>query len=163
VCLGLQGLVEHFGGSLGVLDYPMHGKPSPIRRLFDDTGTHLSGTLDPADRDQFIIHSGAQVKFDILRDLPSEFQVARYHSLYGQKHSFPSVLVPTAITLDGVVMALQHRSLPIAAVQFHPESILTLPKYGMKIISNALRELKSDHYDLSVGSDSLTSQPIRIV
>lgn len=141
----------------------MHGKPSPIRRLFDDSGTHLSGTLDPTDHDQFI-QSGVQVKFDVLRDLPSEFQVARYHSLYGQKHTFPSVLIPTAITLDGVVMALQHRSLPIAAVQFHPESILTLPKYGMKIISNALRELKSDHYDLSVGSDSLSaSQTIRVV
>ena len=30
VCLGLQGRVEHFGGELGVLDYPMHGKPSPV-------------------------------------------------------------------------------------------------------------------------------------
>jgi len=141
----------------------MHGKPSPIRRLFNDEGAHLREALDPTDRDH-LIQPGVQVKFDILRDLPSEFQVARYHSLYGQKNSFPSVLIPTAITLDGVVMALQHRSLPIAAVQFHPESILTLPKYGMKIISNALRELNSNHYDLSVGSDPLsTPQTIRVV
>jgi len=127
VCLGLQGLVEHFGGSLGVLDYPMHGKPSPVSRLFADS-------------------ADAQLELDVLRDLPPQFQVARYHSLYGQTVDFPAQLLATAVTEDGVVMALQHRSMPIAAVQFHPESILTLPKHGMQIIANALEQLTSDKY-----------------
>ena len=151
-----------------MLDYPMHGKPSPIRRLFDDDGNHVIGTLDQTDQRLLLDSSSTitvmdgqsspHVLFDILRDLPSEFQVARYHSLYGQKPTFPSVLIPTAITMDGVVMALQHRSLPIAAVQFHPESILTLPKHGMKIITNALRELKSEHYgdDVNLSRDQLS-------
>lgn len=129
VCLGLQGIVEHFGGHLGVLDYPMHGKPSIIRRHFRDEAAE--GRLDT----------------DVLRDLPGEFQVARYHSLHGKKGpSFPAELIITAESNDGVVMALQHRKWPIAAVQFHPESILTLPKHGMKILTNALEQLTSDGY-----------------
>ena len=132
--------MEYFGGSLGVLDYPMHGKPSPISRLYADNGDLINKHTD--------FNLADQISFDVLKDLPSEFQVARYHSLYGQKYNFPKDLIPTAITLDGVVMALQHKSLPIAAVQFHPESILTLPKHGMKIISNVMIELKSDKYNI---------------
>jgi anthranilate synthase len=52
-----------------------------------------------------------------------------------------------ARSADGVVQALQHESYPIAAVQFHPESILTLPKNGMRIINNALSTLRTEHYD----------------
>lgn len=54
VCLGLQGLVEHFGGKLGVLGYPMHGKPSTISRV------------------------SQKISIDVLDGLPDEFQVARY-------------------------------------------------------------------------------------
>jgi len=124
VCLGLQGLVEHFGGELGILDYPMHGKPSPIQRKYDDAG----------------------LTFDILKGLPSEFTVARYHSLHGKMAKMPKDLIVTATTSDGIVMAIQHSSMPIAAVQFHPESILTLPKHGMRIILNALEQLKSQNF-----------------
>lgn len=122
VCLGLQGLVEHFGGKLGVLSYPMHGKPSIISR----TSPSLS--------------------YDILEGLPKEFSVARYHSLHGESQSIPEDIVVTAQSSDGIVMSIQHRKYPIAAVQFHPESILTLPKHGMQILGNVIDALTSDQY-----------------
>lgn len=137
VCLGLQGLVEFFGGSLKVLDYPMHGKPSNLNRLFSDDGECLE--CSPWAR--------GELKNDILKELPPKFSVARYHSLYGDKSTFPQQLSATAMSEDGVIMAIQHKHLPIAAVQFHPESILTLPKHGLQIITNALTLLKSEQYD----------------
>lgn len=127
VCLGLQALVEYYGGSLKVLGSPMHGKPSLITREEEEKEEESSGD-------------------DVLAGLPLQFEVARYHSLHGSGEDFPSALRVTAKSADGVVMALQHRTLPIAAVQFHPESILTLPKHGMQIISNALALLTSDRY-----------------
>jgi len=111
VCLGLQGIVEYFGGSLGVLDVPMHGKPSVVRAL--------PGRL--------------------LRGLPERFTVGRYHSLYAVRGRLPAVLSVVAETEDGVIMAIEHASLPIAAVQFHPESVMTSPgEIGMPIIEQAL-------------------------
>ena len=114
VCLGLQGMVEHFGGELGVLDYPMHGKPSTIRVL--------SGRM-----------------FD---GLPRQFTAARYHSLYGKRETLPPELRVTAEADDGVVMAIEHTTLPLAAVQFHPESILTLEEdVGLRLIRNVVQVL----------------------
>jgi anthranilate synthase len=114
VCLGLQGIVEYFGGSLGVLDVPMHGKPSLVHAR--------SGRL--------------------LRGLPERFTVGRYHSLFAERGSFPAVLSATAETEDGVIMAIEHKSLPIAAVQFHPESVMTSPaEIGMPILETALSVL----------------------
>ena len=112
VCLGLQGIVEYFGGTLGVLDVPMHGKASPVRtrpsRLF--------------------------------QGLPAQFTVGRYHSLFAVRERLPSVLSVAAETEeDRVIMAVEHRSLPIAAVQFHPESVMTAAgEIGMPIILSAL-------------------------
>jgi len=114
VCLGLQGIVEYFGGALDVLDTPMHGKPSVIRA----SGNRLFGGL------------------------PAEFTVGRYHSLYARKNALPAELSVAAETADGVIMAIEHKSLPIAAVQFHPESIMTPPGgIGMPIISAMLQML----------------------
>jgi len=111
VCLGLQGIVEYFGGVLGVLDVPMHGKPSVVRAL--------PGRL--------------------LRGLPERFTIGRYHSLYAERSQLPAVLSVVAETEDGVIMAIEHTSLPIAAVQFHPESVMTSPgEIGMPIIEQAL-------------------------
>jgi anthranilate synthase len=112
VCLGLQGIVEYFGGELAVLDVPMHGKPSPVRAL-------------PS---------------RILRSLPERFTVGRYHSLYAVRSQLPPVLQVAAETeADGVIMAVEHASLPIAAVQFHPESVMTSPgEVGMPILEQAL-------------------------
>lgn len=112
VCLGLQGIVEAFGGELGVLDYPMHGKPSTVR------------------------HRGVGV----FEGLPEEFQVGRYHSLFARRETFPSCLEVTAETEDGVIMGVRHRELPIEAVQFHPESILTAEgDHGLRLMRNAVR------------------------
>jgi anthranilate synthase len=112
VCLGLQGIVEAFGGELGVLDYPMHGKPSTVR------------------------HRGE----GIFEGLPEEFQVGRYHSLFARRETFPACLAVTAESTDGVIMGVRHRELPIEAVQFHPESILTAEgDHGIKLMENAVR------------------------
>lgn len=128
VCLGLQGLVEYFGGDLKILEYPMHGKASPVYRNLKDE--NLAG--------------GA----DVLSGIDQEFIVARYHSLYGNEKTLPEELLVTATTKEGIIMAIQHRKYPIAAVQFHPESILTSPKNGMQILRNALSHLKPEHYKM---------------
>lgn len=111
VCLGLQGIVEAFGGSLDVLDYPMHGKGSLVR------------------------HKGRGV----FHNLPSPFRVGRYHSLFANRETFPACLEITAESEDGVIMGVRHRDLPIEAVQFHPESILTLDRdCGLLLMENMI-------------------------
>jgi anthranilate synthase len=112
VCLGLQGIVEAFGGELGVLDYPMHGKPSLVR------------------------HRG----IGIFDGMPEEFLVGRYHSLFARRETFPACLEITAETPEGVIMGVRHRELPIEAVQFHPESLLTATDdHGLRLMSNAVK------------------------
>lgn len=113
VCLGLQGIVEYFGGSLRQLEHPMHGKPSRI---------HL-------------------VKEGIFKDLPeSTFTAGRYHSLCANE--MPSTLKILATTEDDTVMAIQHIDLPVAGVQFHPESILSQENnVGHRLLVNMLSDL----------------------
>ena len=115
VCLGLQGIVEAFGGELGVLGYPVHGKPSKVH------------------------HRGV----GIFEGLPEEIEVGRYHSLYAIPERLPASLEVTAESDDGVIMGIRHRELPIEAVQFHPESILTAAgETGLKLMRNALKLAK---------------------
>ena len=78
----------------------------------------------------------------LLDGLPDSFQVGRYHSLHSQPVKQPECLRTTATTADGCVMAIQHTSLPIAAVQFHPESILTPHSLGLQMLANAVNNLK---------------------
>ena len=75
--------------------------------------------------------------------------MARYHSLHGIKEHLPDELKVTALSEDGIVMGIQHATLPFAAVQFHPESILTSPAHGMAILKNALRYLSYDDDNLT--------------
>ena len=89
----------------------------------------------------------------IFTGLPETFEVARYHSLYGLRDKLPSCLGITALTEDGIVMGIQHQTLPYAAVQFHPESILTSPAHGMAILKNALRFLSYKKGDEVNGTD----------
>jgi anthranilate synthase len=114
VCLGLQGMVEYFGGALGILDPPVHGKASRIRVL--------GGRL--------------------FAGLPKEFVAGRYHSLHAIREKLPAVLEVTAETEDGVVMAVEHRAGGLAAVQFHPESLMTLADdVGLRLLANVMASL----------------------
>ena len=75
--------------------------------------------------------------------MPRRFDAGRYHSLYVSAANVPSALRLTAQTDDGAVMAVEHDRLPIAAVQFHPESILTLEgNAGRRLIRNVVGQLR---------------------
>ena len=115
VCLGLQALTEAFGGSLDQLSVPVHGKPSQIKLAPDSA---------------------------LFAGLGETVTVGRYHSLYAARDSLPPEIEVTAVTADGVVMAIEHREQPMAAVQFHPESIMSLDgDAGYRMIENALEVL----------------------
>lgn len=111
VCLGLQALGEYFGASLDQLGEPMHGRPS-------------------------VIKTKAGLLFD---GQDEELTIGRYHSLYIDPASVPDCLTVTARSEDGVPQAIEHTHLPIAAVQFHPESILSAQgDTGLKMVERAL-------------------------
>jgi anthranilate synthase len=75
----------------------------------------------------------------LFEGLPAEFTAGRYHSLYAIRGRLPTALQVTAETEDGVVMAIEHTTLPLAAVQFHPESIMTLGEnVGLRLLANVL-------------------------
>jgi anthranilate synthase/aminodeoxychorismate synthase-like glutamine amidotransferase len=109
VCLGHQAIAEALGGRVVRAPVPVHGQASEIR------------------------HDGSK----LFRGLPPKIRVGRYHSLVTESASLGESLRPTAWTADGVVMALEHRQLPVYGVQFHPESILT--EYGYEMLANFLR------------------------
>lgn len=115
VCLGLQALAEAYGGELRHLAVPMHGKPSRIR------------VLEPG-----IVFSG----------LSNEVTVGRYHSIFADPRTLPADFTITAESEDGTIMGIEHVKEPIAAVQFHPESIMTLGQdAGMRMIENVVAHL----------------------
>jgi anthranilate synthase len=116
VCLGLQAMVEHAGGSLSLLPEPAHGKPGQVKVL--------SGSL--------------------LAGLPGEFTAGRYHSLYAVDEQVKGGFTVTAATPDGVVMAIEDDAAGRWGVQFHPESILTASGgAGHLVIANVLRLVRS--------------------
>jgi anthranilate synthase len=66
--------------------------------------------------------------------------IGRYHSLYVTRETMPDVLSVTANSEDGVAMAIEHKTLPIGGVQFHPESLMSLGgEVGLRIVENAFR------------------------
>jgi len=71
-----------------------------------------------------------------LRDLPSPFTATRYHSLAIEDGTLPDEIDVIARTDSGVIMAVQHKTLPISGVQFHPESVLT--EHGHQMLGNWL-------------------------
>jgi anthranilate synthase len=114
VCLGLQGLVEALGGRLGLLDAPVHGRASDIHCIPEG----------------------------LFEGFPETFRAGRYHSLYARPECLPGCLRVLARTGDGTIMAVEHRAYPAAAVQFHPESILTLrDDLGLRLISRVIERL----------------------
>ncbi len=115
VCLGLQALAEAYGGELRQLAIPMHGKASRIKVL--KPGRVFSG-------------------------LPKEITVGRYHSIFADPVRLPKDFTITAQTTDGVIMGIEHSKEPVAAVQFHPESIMTFGgDAGMRMIENVVAHL----------------------
>ena len=115
VCLGLQALAQSYGGTLRQLALPMHGKPSRIRVT-----------------ENSMLFSG----------LNREVTVGRYHSIFADPGTLPRGFEITAETDDGVVMGIEHKSEPVAAVQFHPESIMSLGgDAGLRMIENVVAHL----------------------
>jgi anthranilate synthase component 2 len=108
VCLGHQAIGQAYGGKVVRAPEPMHGKLSNIR-------TESRG---------------------LFRNLPTRFEVTRYHSLVVERASLPGDLLVTAETDDGVIMGLEHASHPVHGVQFHPESIAS--EHGHAILANFL-------------------------
>lgn len=108
VCLGHQALAQAFGGRVVPAPQLMHGKRSTLQ------------------------HKGQR----LFAGLPNPMTVARYHSLVVEAQSLPPELVITAQADDGCIMALQHLYLPLAGVQFHPESLATVG--GQQLLQNFL-------------------------
>ncbi len=117
VCLGMQSMVQAYGGKIITADKIMHGKVSSV------------------------FHNGSS----LFEGIDNPFQAARYHSLSAQQESLPQCFEITAWTSDdnggkdadiAEIMAVRHKELPLMGVQFHPESILT--KQGKNILKNFL-------------------------
>ena len=108
VCLGHQSIGQAFGGNVVRAPVLMHGKLSTIRT----TGK------------------------GVFHGLPHEFRATRYHSLIVDRATLPDCLEVTAETEDGLIMGMQHKTLNVHGVQFHPESIET--QHGHAILRNFL-------------------------
>ncbi len=109
VCLGHQAIAIYFGGELKNLPHPFHGVSTPIR-IFNQSA--------------------------LYKDIPPNISVGRYHSWIVSRENFPKNLIIDAVDENQSIMSFHHTTLPVFAVQYHPESILT--EYGREIIKNFL-------------------------
>lgn len=109
VCLGEQAIGEVFGGKLINLSEVYHGIQSPVKIIADDY---------------------------LFNGLPTEIPVGRYHSWVVDNNDFPECLQITAVSQEGYIMALHHKTMDVHGIQFHPESVLTPD--GKQIIRNWL-------------------------
>ena len=110
ICLGHQAFGLVHGATVKRLEIPLHGKTSVL--------------------------TVSEPQSVLFKGLTQEFSVMRYHSLYVDKDTLPQELIITALSDDGVIMALQHKTKPIHSIQFHPESFFT--EYGKNILKNFL-------------------------
>ena len=109
VCLGHQVIAVAYGATVSRAPELLHGKTSVVN------------------------HNNKSV----LIDIPTPFTATRYHSLAIEKQTLPDEIEVTGSTDSGVIMAIQHKTLPICGVQFHPESVLT--EHGYQMIGNWLK------------------------
>ena len=109
VCLGHQSMGQVFGGNVVRAGRLMHGKTSPIH------------------------HDGK----GLFEGVPNPFDAVRYHSLLVERESLPDCLEITAETAEGEIMGLRHKEFVVEGIQFHPESIMTLP--GKDLLRNFLK------------------------
>lgn len=110
VCLGHQAIAAAYGATVSRAPELLHGKTSQV--------THSNK--------------------GIFLDIPSPFTATRYHSLAIERPTLPDEIEVTGETETGVVMSIQHKTLPIWGVQFHPESVLT--EHGHQLLANWLVE-----------------------
>lgn len=110
VCLGCQALAEHSGGKLYNQQFVAHGLKRPVKRTTADSW--------------------------LLSGLKDEFEVGLYHSWAIDENSLSDEWKVCAKSNTNVIMAIEHRRLPVAGVQFHPESIMS--ESGLEILSNWL-------------------------
>jgi para-aminobenzoate synthetase component II len=108
VCLGHQAIATAFGATVSRAPELLHGKTSVIEH-----NNH-----------------------GVMANIPSPITVTRYHSLAIEPATLPSEIEVTSTTDSGIVMSIQHKTLPISGVQFHPESVLT--EHGHKMLGNWL-------------------------
>jgi para-aminobenzoate synthetase component 2 len=108
VCLGHQAIGVAFGATVSRAPELLHGKTSLVYHQQEG----------------------------VLADIPSPFTATRYHSLCVEKDSVPNTLRITGSTDSGLVMSMEHTTLPIQGVQFHPESVLT--EHGHQMLANWL-------------------------
>lgn len=107
VCLGHQAVCRAFGAEISYANSLMHGKASDL-------------VTEP---DSVLFHGRS-----------GPFRAGRYHSLAAVPSTVPECLRVSARTVEGEIMAVEHREYPVFGVQFHPESILTPD--GAEIIKN---------------------------
>ena len=124
VCLGLQCAAVAFGATVVRAPEPRHGKTSPVR------------------------HDGR----GIFTGIPDPTVATRYHSLMVDPATLPADLVVSARSDDGVVMALRHLELPLEAVQFHPESVLSTD--GVAMLRNFLNGVREAAAGAAAGGDA---------
>lgn len=106
ICLGHQVIGHSWGASVSKGKCPMHGKITQIQNN----------------------------QKRLFRNLPSQYHVTRYHSLVVEEQTLPDCLEVDALSQDGAVMAISHKSYPVYGIQFHPEAVLT--EYGHELLKN---------------------------
>ncbi len=107
ICLGHQALGLVFDSTISQLSIPIHGKTSKIT---------------------------VTSKCELFKNIPKQFNVMRYHSLYIDTRNISDDLEIIAKTNDNIIMAIKHKYLPLYGLQFHPESYFS--EYGKDIINN---------------------------
>ena len=110
ICLGHQAIAKYFGGGLKQYKDPKHGEKCTLE-IFEEG--------------------------DLFKNMPKSFEVGLYHSWYVNEDELPKELAVTAKNQQGIIMAMQHKELPIYSVQFHPESYMS--EYGFDILQNFIR------------------------
>ncbi len=134
ICLGHQVIWQAFGGRIVRAVRPLHGRTSAI--VWRQPSRLFEG-------------------------IPSPFFAARYHSLVADPATAPKELLVTALTEDGVIMAIEHRSACVFGLQFHPESILT--DVGYPLMANFLKSagLTSGEGRYEIPAGDLTGSPLQ--
>lgn len=111
ICLGLQAIVESYGGRLYNLPMAYHGVATQMLRTSDD---------DP-----------------LWAGIPRRFKAARYHSWVADRADLPACFRITCRDTEDQIMAIAHEQHRVQGIQFHPEAILT--EYGLHLLENWLK------------------------